>query len=97
MRTGGARGRPRLGAIDEHGGDGSARSPRDLLTSRRGVQIRPAFVPLFCYCKGPRGASTMVEVNRRLYRDETTGNKAPGLIHVKETLDYILKHLIRYH
>jgi len=39
----------------------------------------------------------MVEVNRRLYRDGTTGNKAPGLIRIKETLDYVLKHLLRYH
>lgn len=68
----------------------------------RGYTVKPdspfsgAIIPHFCYRKDTRVASLMVELNRRLYMDETTANKAPGFIRIKETLDYVLQHLFRY-
>lgn len=55
-----------------------------------------ALVPLKFYQKEPKVFGLMIEINRALYMDESTGEKAGGFIATKSAVYSVLAELTRY-
>jgi N-formylglutamate deformylase len=53
-----------------------------------------AIVPLAHHRKTPAVRSLMIEVNRALYMDETSGQRLVGMPRFQETLQRVLRGLI---
>ena len=62
--------------------------------TRRDAPFAGTFVPSGFYGREPRVRSVMIEVNRRLYMDEATGDQLPGFDDVAATItDVVAKSL----
>jgi N-formylglutamate amidohydrolase len=53
-----------------------------------------AIVPVGFYQRDKRVTAVMVEINRRLYMDEETGEKAAGFAETRTTVQSVLRMLI---
>jgi N-formylglutamate amidohydrolase len=51
-------------------------------------------VPARWYHQDKRVTSLMVELNRRLYMDETTGERGPGFSGIQDLVRSVLKTLV---
>ncbi len=54
-----------------------------------------ALVPMACYRTVPQVRSLMIEVNRSLYMDETTGERLDDFNALREQLQSVLRRLVR--
>lgn len=62
------------------------------LTSTVNLPFSGSLVPMEYYQRNQRVFSIMIEVNRKLYMDETTGKKTEGYIRIKRILSEYLNH-----
>ena len=53
-------------------------------------------VPMKYYMKEERVSSVMVEVNRRLYMDEATGEKGPDFEKIKAVIHSLIRELSEF-
>lgn len=64
------------------------------LTSKRNIPFEGTYVPLKYLNNNARVSSIMVEVNRKLYMDEATGEKNGDFLRIKEIIDNTVKSLL---
>jgi len=64
------------------------------LTTKRNMPFEGTYVPIEYLGKNTRVSSIMVEVNRKLYMDEVTGEKNADFLRVKEAIASIVKSLL---
>ena len=63
------------------------------LTSKRNMPFEGTYVPLKYLNNDSRVSSIMVEVNRKLYMDEVTGDKSNDFLNIQEVIDNTVKSL----
>jgi N-formylglutamate amidohydrolase len=69
---------------------------RHALSMKRNSPFAGAITPMRHYRRDARVLSVMIEVNRRLYMDERTGEKLPGFGQVRSFIHGLLEDLAGY-
>jgi N-formylglutamate deformylase len=70
---------------------------RQGLSTRRNAPFAGAITPMKHYRKDARVASVMIEVNRKLYMNEQTGEKLPGFGRMQAFIHGLLEVLAAWH
>ena len=63
------------------------------MSTERNFPFAGAITPMKHYRKDPRVRSVMIEINRRRYMDETTGNKLPGFGRTRDFVHGLLEEI----
>ena len=66
------------------------------LTVRFNFPFAGSLVPMKYYMKDKRVSSVMIEVNRKLYMDESTGEKNAGFDITRSFIDILLHEILQY-
>lgn len=92
-----------IGTCDFHTPEWLVQSMEEYITAhglsvQRNFPFAGTLVPMRYYRKDSRVASVMIEINRRLYMDEKTGEKLPGFQRTQELIQGLLQLLAqRFH